>query len=108
MCIAIGYFIHNLGIIAIFKFIDPGAAEIIVENTMVVMKEWMKSFGATSEMISATMQEMQKNNPNIMIGAFPYYTDDGFGANIVCRAKNLNELKNIASIIGRFYSTTDI
>ena len=63
LCIAIGYFIHNLGIIAIFKFIDPGAAEIIVENTMVVMKEWMKSFGATSEMISATMQEMQKNNP---------------------------------------------
>ena len=63
LCIVFGYFIYSLGIIAIFKFIDPGAAEIIIENTMVVMKEWMKSFGATSEMISATMQEMQKNNP---------------------------------------------
>ena len=63
LCIAIGYFIYNLGKIAIFKFIDPGAVEIIIENTMVAMKEWMKSFGATSEMISATMQEMQKNNP---------------------------------------------
>ena len=63
LCIVLGYFIYNLAIIAIFKFIDPVAAEIINENTMVAMKEWMKSFGATSEMISATMQEMQKNNP---------------------------------------------
>ena len=63
LCIVLGYFIYNLGIIAIFKFIDPVAAEIINENTMVAMKEWMKSFGATLEMISATMEEMQKSNP---------------------------------------------
>lgn len=49
--------------------------------------------------IADILREIQKNNPNIMIGSYPYYADDGYGANIVCRAKNLNELKNIASII---------
>ena len=44
------------------------------------------------KLASKVISKLQKNNPNIMIGSYPYYTDDGYGANIVCRAKNLNEL----------------
>ena len=61
-CVAVGYFILNLGSILIFKFIDPAAAEIINENAMVAVKEMMKSLNSPSELIAATMEEMQNNN----------------------------------------------
>ena len=61
-CVVVGYFILNLGSILIFKFIDPGAAEIINENAMVAVKELMKSLNSPSELIAATMEEMQNNN----------------------------------------------
>ena len=49
--------------------------------------------------IADILRDIQKNNPSVMIGSYPYYTDEGYGANIVCRAKKLDELKNIASMI---------
>tara|TARA_B100000900_G_C20365991_1_gene628356 strand:+ start:40 stop:786 length:747 start_codon:yes stop_codon:yes gene_type:complete len=49
--------------------------------------------------IADKLRDIQENNPTVMIGSYPYYTDDGYGANIVCRGKNLDELRNIASII---------
>ena len=61
-CVVVGYFILNLGSILIFKFIDPGAAEIINENAIVAVKEFMKSLNSPSELIAATMEEMQNNN----------------------------------------------
>ena len=62
LCIAIGYLILTMGNIALFKLIDPGAANLIHEEIMVATKEMLENFGTPSEMVSATMDEMQNNH----------------------------------------------
>ena len=62
LCIAIGYLILTIGNIALFKLIDPGAADLIHEETMVATKEMLENFGTPSEMVSLTMDEMQNNH----------------------------------------------
>tara|TARA_B100001778_G_scaffold71338_2_gene56744 strand:- start:1797 stop:2315 length:519 start_codon:yes stop_codon:yes gene_type:complete len=62
LCIVIGYLIVNLGTIVLFKFIDPAAAGIINENAMVAVKEMMENYDSPSELIAATMDEMQNND----------------------------------------------
>jgi len=62
LCIVIGYLIINLGTIVLFKFIDPAAAVIINENAMVAVKEMMEKYDSPSELIAATMDEMQNND----------------------------------------------
>ena len=54
--------IINLGTIVLFKFIDPAAAGIINENAMVAVKEMMENYDSPSELIAATMDEMQNND----------------------------------------------
>ena len=62
LCIVVGYLIINLGTIVLFKFIDPAAAGIINENAMVAVKEMMENYDSPSELIAATMDEMQNND----------------------------------------------
>ena len=74
LCIVIGYLMVNTGSIIIFKFIDPEAALIINENAMVAVKDMLKSFNTPSDIITATMEEMQNNDvfsyQNIIIEFF--------------------------------------
>tara|TARA_B100002052_G_scaffold177491_1_gene161571 strand:- start:717 stop:1235 length:519 start_codon:yes stop_codon:yes gene_type:complete len=74
LCIVIGYIMVNTGSILIFKFIDTEAAVIINENAMVAVKEMLKSFNTPSDIIAATMEEMQNNDAfsyrNIIIEFF--------------------------------------
>ena len=50
LCIAIGYLIVTMGNIALFKFIDPGAADLIHEEIMIVSKEMLENFGTPSRL----------------------------------------------------------
>ena len=60
--------------IIIFKIIDAEAAVIINENAMVAVKDMLKSFNTPSDIIAATMEEMQNNEAfsfrNIIIEFF--------------------------------------
>ena len=49
--------------------------------------------------IADTLRSIQSRTSTVSIGSYPYYNDSGYGANIVCRGKNIDELKSIASII---------
>ena len=49
--------------------------------------------------IADTLRSIQSKTSTVSIGSYPYYNDSGYGANIVCRGKNIDELKSIASII---------
>ena len=49
--------------------------------------------------IADTLRSIQSKTSTVSIGSYPYYNDSGYGANIVCRGKNIDELKTIASII---------
>lgn len=49
--------------------------------------------------IADTLRLIQSRTSTVSIGSYPYYNDSGYGANIVCRGKNIDELKSIASII---------
>tara|TARA_B100001758_G_C18230975_1_gene515315 strand:+ start:24 stop:542 length:519 start_codon:yes stop_codon:yes gene_type:complete len=74
LCIVIGYIMLNAGSIAIFKIIDSEAAVIINENAMVAVKDMLKSINTPSDIIAATMEEMQNNEAfsfrNIIIEFF--------------------------------------
>ena len=46
------------------------------------------------------LKDAQDKTRTVTIGSYPYYKEDGVGAaNIVCRGKNIDELKYIAGII---------
>jgi molybdenum cofactor synthesis domain-containing protein len=49
--------------------------------------------------IADILRSIQGRTETVSIGSYPYYNDNGYGANIVCRGKNIDELKSIASII---------
>jgi molybdopterin-biosynthesis enzyme MoeA-like protein len=49
--------------------------------------------------IADTLRAIQSRTSTVSIGSYPYYNDSGYGAKIVCRGKNIDELKSIASII---------
>ena len=75
LCIAIGYLIVTFGNIVIFKIIDPAAADLIHEEIMVSSIVMMENFGATSEMISEAMNEMQNNHSFSYMAIFQNYAN---------------------------------
>ena len=75
LCVAIGYLIVTMGNIVLFKFIDPAAADLIHEEIMVSSKVMMENFGATSEMISEAMNEMQNNHSFSYMAIFQNYAN---------------------------------
>ena len=75
LCIAIGYLIVTMGNIALFKFIDPGAADLIHEEIMIASKEMLENFGTPSDVISATMDEMQNNHSFSYAAIFQNYAN---------------------------------
>ena len=74
LCIAIGYLIVTMGNIALFKFIDP-AADLIHEEIMIASKEMLENFGTPSDVISATMDEMQNNHSFSYAAIFQNYAN---------------------------------
>ena len=75
LCIAIGYLVVTIGNIALFKFIDPGAADLIHEEIMMASKEMLENFGTPSEIVAATMDEMQKNHSFSYAAIFQNYAN---------------------------------
>ena len=75
LCIAIGYLIVTMGNIALFKFIDPAAADLIHEEIMIASKEMLENFGAPSDVVSATMDEMQNNHSFSYAAIFQNYAN---------------------------------
>ena len=75
LCIAIGYLIVTLGNIVLFKFIDPSAADLIHEEIMITSKEMLENFGTPSEIVSATMDEMQNNHSFSYTAIFQNYAN---------------------------------
>ena len=37
---------------------------------------------------AGALREVQNAHPDVAIGSYPYYTDTGFGTNVVCRGKD--------------------
>ena len=75
LCITIGYLIVTMGNIALFKFIDPGAADLIHEEIMIASKEMLENFGTPSEIVTATMDEMQNNHSFSYVAIFQNYAN---------------------------------
>ena len=75
LCIAIGYLIVTMGNIALFKFIDPGAADLIHEEIMIASKEMLENFVTPSDIVTATMDEMQNNHSFSYVAIFQNYAN---------------------------------
>tara|TARA_Y100001933_G_scaffold63726_1_gene63744 strand:- start:232 stop:513 length:282 start_codon:yes stop_codon:yes gene_type:complete len=67
--------IATLGNIVLFKFIDPSAADLIHEEIMITSKEMLENFGTPSEIVSATMDEMQNNHSFSYTAIFQNYAN---------------------------------
>ena len=65
----------TIGNIALFKFIDPAAADLIHEEIMIASKEMLENFGTPSDVISATMDEMQNNHSFSYAAIFQNYAN---------------------------------
>ena len=75
LCIAIGYLIVTMGNVVLFKLIDPGAADLIHEEIMIASKEMLENFGTPSDIVTATMDEMQNNHSFSYAAIFQNYAN---------------------------------
>lgn len=62
ICIAIGSIIYTLVNYILFNFVDPEAANYIVEASIEKMRETMASFGGTEEQMNLMVAEMESEN----------------------------------------------
>jgi molybdenum cofactor synthesis domain-containing protein len=46
--------------------------------------------------IAANLNEIQKNYPELAIGSYPYYREDGFGVQLVARGRNAEKVEAAA------------
>jgi molybdopterin-biosynthesis enzyme MoeA-like protein len=46
--------------------------------------------------IAASLNEIQKNYPELAIGSYPYYREDGFGVQLVARGRNAEKVEAAA------------
>jgi molybdenum cofactor synthesis domain-containing protein len=49
--------------------------------------------------IAAGLQTIQKNFPDLAIGSYPYYREDGFGVQLVARGRDASEVEAAAKAI---------
>ena len=49
--------------------------------------------------LAEILREIQKETTSVIIGSYPYYNENGYGANVVCRGKNIDDIKSVAIII---------
>jgi len=49
--------------------------------------------------IAAGLQTIQKNFPDLAIGSYPYYREDGFGVQLVARGRNAEQVESAAKAI---------
>ena len=74
VCIVIGYLITSVGDIVIFKFINPEAANLINEESMILTKQGLETMQVNSNKIDIALENM-RNNPvysysNIILNYF--------------------------------------
>ena len=62
VCIVIGYLITSVGDIVIFKFINPEAANLINEESMILTKQGLEMMKVNSNEIDIALENM-RNNP---------------------------------------------
>ena len=62
ICVAVGYLITTIGDIVIFKFIDPKAANLINEESMILTKQGLEIMQVKANDIDIALENMQ-NNP---------------------------------------------
>tara|TARA_Y100000766_G_C18879951_1_gene592876 strand:- start:925 stop:1440 length:516 start_codon:yes stop_codon:yes gene_type:complete len=62
ICVAVGYLITTIGDIVIFKFIDPKAANLINEESMILTKQGLEKMQVKANDIDIALENMQ-NNP---------------------------------------------
>ena len=49
--------------------------------------------------LAEILRDIQKETTSVIIGSYPYYNESGYGANVVCRGKNIDDIKSVATII---------
>ena len=75
LCVAIGYLIVTIGIIVIFKFIDPVAADLVHEELMVFTKHGLEIMQANQKDIDILMESMQNNHSYSYMAIFQNYVN---------------------------------
>jgi molybdenum cofactor synthesis domain-containing protein len=65
----------------------------------VVKARTVRGVGVREGDLAAGLEALEKNSPNVTFGSYPFYTNDGYGANLVARSDDPAALDKAAAAL---------
>jgi molybdopterin-biosynthesis enzyme MoeA-like protein len=90
-----GFQIGNVFVLAGVPMIMRGMMEDVVTRLRtgaVVISRTVRVEGAGEGAIAAPLEALAKAHPGLSLGSYPFYGPDGYGANLVIRGRDADEV----------------